>query len=172
MTKGWQGGENGHLGSAQRQTRWLTPRHIVEALGPFDLDPCGAPGHFLAERTYLLEEGADGLRDPWFGMVWCNPPYGKESPPFIKRLAEHGNGIAILFARTETAMWHEDIWPKASAILFLRGRVSFLKPDGVPAPNSSGAPSALIAYGDTAAERLTNSGIEGHLVSLKKVEAA
>lgn len=172
MTKGWQGGENGHLGSIQRQTRWLTPKHIVEALGEFDLDPCGAPGHSLAISTYLLENGDDGLRDPWYGMVWCNPPYGKEAPPFVEKLAEHNNGIAILFARTETAMWHENIWPKASAILFLKGRVSFLKPNGEPAANSSGAPSALIAYGEEAARRLANSDLKGHLVQLKRVEAA
>ena len=49
----------------ERNDRWLTPKYIVEALGPFDLDPCGAPGHVLAKNTYLLENGDDGLRDPW-----------------------------------------------------------------------------------------------------------
>lgn len=49
----------------KRNDRWLTPPDIVEALGPFDLDPCGAPGHVLAGHTYLLENGDDGLRDPW-----------------------------------------------------------------------------------------------------------
>ena len=52
-------------GPAERNDRYLTPKHIVEALGPFDLDPCGAPGHVLAKNTYLLENGDDGLRDPW-----------------------------------------------------------------------------------------------------------
>lgn len=50
---------------SERNDRYLTPKHIVEALGPFDLDPCGAPGHVLAKHTYLLENGDDGLRDPW-----------------------------------------------------------------------------------------------------------
>lgn len=45
---GWLGGENQNDGSKQRETRWLTPTHLVEPLGKFDLDPCGAPGHRLA----------------------------------------------------------------------------------------------------------------------------
>lgn len=53
------------LPPSQRNDRFLTPKHIVEALGKFDLDPCGAPGWDLAARTYLLENGDDGLVDPW-----------------------------------------------------------------------------------------------------------
>ena len=44
----WLGGENQNVGGGQREVRWLTPPHIPAALGKFDLDPCGAPGH---ERT-------------------------------------------------------------------------------------------------------------------------
>lgn len=164
----WLGGENGHLGSIQRQTRWLTPKPLVEALGDFDLDPCGAPNHDLAKRTYLLENGEDGLEKTWEGFVWLNPPYGKEAQPFVERLGNHNNGIALLFARTETLIWHKHVWPRASAILFLKGRVTFLDPSGVKASANAGAPSALVAYGDEAANRLDKSGIEGHLVFLKK----
>lgn len=41
-TNGWLGGEDQNAGSRQRETRWLTPRKLVEPLGTFDLDPCGA----------------------------------------------------------------------------------------------------------------------------------
>ena len=75
-----------------RETRWLTPPAIVEALGDFDLDPCGAPNHPLAAKTFLLENGDDGIRDPWVGRVWCNPPYGKESVPFLDKLSRHSGG--------------------------------------------------------------------------------
>ena len=57
---GWLGGESQDAGSRQRETRWLTPKPIVEALGRFDLDPCGAPGHELAHETYLVDHGQDG----------------------------------------------------------------------------------------------------------------
>lgn len=163
---GWLGGENQSKGSQQRETRWLTPRHLVDPLGCFDLDPCGAPGHDLAARTYLLENGDDGLRDEWFGRVWLNPPYGKEAEPFLARLAEYGRGTALIFARTETRMWHKHVWPKASGILFLAGRVSFLDPQGVPAKANSGAPSVLVAYGEADAAALAASSIPGRFVPL------
>ena len=70
MSNAWLGGENQNMGSTQQEVRWLTPKPLVESLGTFDLDPCGAPGHNLANRTYLLENGEDGLELPWFGRVW------------------------------------------------------------------------------------------------------
>lgn len=161
----------GHLdglgGNAQRETRWLTPRPLVEALGDFDLDPCGAPGHHLARRTYLLENGEDGLRDPWSGRVWLNPPYGREQIPFVRRLAEHGHGTALIFVATETALWHEQVWPRATGILFMRGRVTFARADGELAKANSGKGSALIAYGADDLEALAFSGIPGQLVVLR-----
>lgn len=163
---GWLGGENQNAGSRQREVRWLTPEKYVSPLGRFDLDPCGAPGHTLADRTLLLENGDDGLRDEWLGRVWLNPPYGKLTEPFIAKLAEHGDGIALIFARTETGMWFREIWPKADALLFVKGRISFLDADGVQAKANAGAPSVLVAYGRNNAEALRASGIDGAFIDL------
>lgn len=148
-----------------RETRWLTPRWIVDALGDFDLDPCGAPNHRIAETTYLLENGDDGLRDPWFGRVWSNPPYGREAEPFMARMAQHGSGTVLIFARTETRLFHTHVWPVASAVLFLKGRVKFLTADLVEA-DSANAPSCLIAYGAADADALAKSNLPGAFVSL------
>jgi len=169
---GWLGGENQDVGGMQRQTRWLTPKHLVEPLGTFDLDPCGAPGYELASRTLLLENGDDGLRDEWEGRVWLNPPYGKEAQPFLAKMADHNNGTALIFARTETQTWHTIIWPKASAILFLAGRVTFLDPRGVAAKANSGAPSCLVAFGEEDAYALYHSGIRGKYIDLMEKAAA
>lgn len=163
---GWLGGENQDRGSQQRETRWLTPREYVDALGRFDLDPCGAPGYSLAKYTYLLENGDDGMRDPWFGRIWLNPPYGKLTEPFLERLADHGNGIALIFARTETRMFFRQVWSKADSILFLQGRLKFLNADGVAAKANAGAPSVLVAYGENNTESLERSRLAGHLVKL------
>jgi hypothetical protein len=153
---------------ARRNDRWLTPLHLIRALGTFDLDPCGAPGHPTATDVWTPEEVGDGLALPWHGRVWMNPPYGKTMADWIRRLAEHGHGRALTFARTETALFHELVWPHATAILFLRGRLTFLDPDGVAATANSGAPSVLIAYGEQDAAALQASGIAGHIVTLKQ----
>lgn len=144
-------------------TTWLTPPHIIEALGPFDLDPCAAPAWPTASEHYILP--TDGLVQPWRGMVWLNPPYGSEAWTWLDRLAEHGSGIALIFARTETAGFVEQVWSKADAVLFLHGRLHFHYPDGTRAAANSGAPSCLVAYGAEAVERLEKSGLAGSLVS-------
>lgn len=163
--KGWLDGLGG---LEKRQTRWLTPNWIVESLGEFDLDPCGAPDHELAKKTYLLENGDDGLRDPWFGRCFVNPPYGKEAEAFLKKLKEHGNGIALIFARTETKSFFDNVWHGADAILFIRGRLTFIDADKVAAKANSGAPSCLVAYGVDNVKALYYSGIPGRLVSVPK----
>ena len=165
-TNAWLGGETQNAGGGRRQTRWLTPPHVVEALGEFDLDPCGAPGHLLARRTYLLEAGDDGLRDSWEGRVWLNPPYGKEAEAFLAKLADHGRGTALIFARTETRVFCEQVWERATAILFLRGRLTFIDGGGALASANAGAPSCLVAYGQDDAEALATSGLPGRLIWL------
>lgn len=162
----WLSGESQDAGGGDRQTRWLTPPDIVRPLGRFNLDPCGAPGHRLADHTYLLEDGADGLRDEWFGRVWLNPPYGREAEPFLRRMVEHGCGTALIFARTETASFHRNVWLGASGVLFLKGRISFLTPDGVRAKANAGASSCLVAYGDYDAGVLSQVPTPGHFVPL------
>jgi hypothetical protein len=153
-----------------KSNRWLTPNWIVEALGDFDLDPCGAPGHSLAAVTYQIDDGEDGLLLPWNGRVWLNPPYGKEAAPFLKKMVEHGSGIAFIFARTETKMFFNYVWESASAILFLKGRVKFLNEDFV-APAAANAPSVLIAYSDFDAEVLRQCSIPGKFIDLRLNEA-
>lgn len=166
MTNRWLAGENPHDGSRHRKDRWLTPSSLTDPLGHFDLDPAGAPGHTIADRTYLIDQGEDGLVLPWNNRVWLNPPYGKLLSPFMARMAEHNHGTALIFARTETAMFHAYVWPLASAALFLRGRATFLDADGKRASANAGAPSVLLAYGDEDAHILRASGIDGAFLRL------
>lgn len=153
-----------HERVADGKDEWLTPPEIIKALGEFDLDPCSpvkrpwptALQHFTVEDN--------GLAQPWSGRVWLNPPYGTETGKWMQRIAEHGDGIALIFARTETETWFEWVWPKMAGILFLKGRLAFYHVDGHRARTNAGAPSALIAYGELNVRALKASGIPGHLV--------
>ena len=77
----------------------------------------------------------------------------------------HGNCIALTFARTETKMFFNCVWAKATAILFIKGRLKFYHVTGKQG-DSAGAPSVLIAYGEENAETLKNCSIKGRYVRL------
>lgn len=145
---------------------WLTPPYIINALGKFDLDPSAPIVRLFdtAERHFTINE--DGLSQPWEGRIWLNPPYGDQTTKWVQRLAEHGNGIALIFARTETATFFPWVWEHATALLFLKGRVKFYNVDGSQG-GTAGAPSVLIAYGANNAEALQRSGLDGRVVRLK-----
>lgn len=167
----WRGmslGMGGHQSARAGKDEWLTPPRILDLLGPFDLDPC-APIHRpwpMAVHHYTIED--NGLARPWFGRVWCNPPYGRETDRWLARCVAHGNAIALIFARTETEMFFERVWSAADALLFIRGRLHFHHVTGERAAANSGAPSVLVAYGQNNAEALRVSGIEGQFVPLRR----
>jgi DNA N-6-adenine-methyltransferase (Dam) len=139
---------------------WLTPPALLNRLGRFDLDPCACPGMpwRTADTMYFLPEN-DGLLDPWFGRVWCNPPYGPHVGKWARKMAEHGNGILLIFSRVETKAWQE-VWKGGDAFLFPFGRINFLRPNGERAKSGT-APSALVAYGEQNVEALRNCDVEG-----------
>jgi hypothetical protein len=97
--------------------------------------------------------------------VWCNPPFGPEAGRWLARLADHGHGIALVPARTETRWFVAYVWGRADAVVFLHGRPHFHRPEGTRAAANSGAPICLVAYGTEAAGRLGRSTLAGTLVA-------
>ncbi len=156
----------GHQSAAMKSDTWLTPPEILRALGEFDLDPCCPIVRPWDTAIEHFDINDDGLAQPWAGRVWLNPPYSREAVKWLRRMADHGNGIALVFARTETSWFFETVWRKASAVLFLEGRIHFHLADGSRAAANAGAPSCLVAYGAMEALRLQECGIAGYFVSL------
>ena len=147
------------------KVEWLTPPELVKKLGDFDLDPCSpvnAP--FLHAKTNFTIED-NGLEKEWFGRVWLNAPYGKYLNLWLEKLKNHGNGIAIIFARTETRYFFENVWYSADALLFVKGRIKFYHVSGKQG-GTPGAPSVFVAYGKENALALKNSGIKGRYLEL------
>jgi len=161
--------------NTNNEQEWLTPIDIIMALGSFDLDPCAPPPErrpwATAERHYSKEEDGDGLCLPWRGRVWLNPPYSRETFKWLARLAEHGSGIALTFARTETNGFHAEVWEKAYCVFFFRGRLSFGLSGSGEIKDRCNAPSCLIAYSLEDSEAIAMAAaanlIQGKIVWLK-----
>jgi len=150
---------SGHQSPVMGSDEWLTPPEILRALGAFDLDPCSPINRpwDTAARHYNIND--NGLALPWEGRVWCNPPFGREAIKWMRKMVAHGDGIVLIPARTETAMFYECVWGVADAVLFIKGRPHFHRVDGTKAAFNSGAPICLVAYGKKNHAALLCSGL-------------
>lgn len=153
-----------------KTVEWYTPPSIFAELGlTFDLDPCAPAGGLPwipAKKFYSLPD--DGLTAEWpaGGMIYCNPPYGPKTKSWLRRMGQHGRGVALVFARTDTDWFHETA-ASADAILFLNKRLQFVDETGKPPmivdaktgkarKSGAGAGSMLVAWGEEAVEALRN----------------
>ena len=156
-----------HESHVAKTIDWYTPPQIFEDLNlTFDIDVCSPRGGvpwIPAKHHFSLED--DGLKQDWQGTVWCNPPYGKETSVWLKRMSEHKNGIALVFARTDCKWFHEHC-AKADAILFLKGRVKFVDAFGKTGGSGAGSGSMLVAWGENSVTALKqmNKNSKGFLV--------
>lgn len=146
---------------------WYTPSWLFRALSiEFDLDPCspGAPPSSVPAKLHLTKAD-DGLSADWSGAVWLNPPFSAKRP-WYDRMVSHGNGIALMPARTET-LDLQNYMNAAQALLFLRGRIYFERghrPGGNGVDGITTSPPfgiVLCAYGENMAIALLNSELLG-----------
>lgn len=156
------------LSRGELKDEWYTPAWVTDPLGPFDLDPAAplVPHRKIAGREYTKAD--DGLSLPWEGRVWLNPPFSHPAlKSFVRKMAEHGDGIMLLLCRGFDAGWfQDDVLGKADAILLLRGRVRFIGPDGKAGRNAP-LGTLLAAYGKDNARVLQECGIKGTFIRIR-----
>lgn len=143
-----------------RSDEWYTPKYIFDALGcRFDLDvaaPFGDPRKitFVPADGYLY---AESLSTDWWGFVWMNPPFGGRNGlvPWLDKFFAHGKGVCLVPDRT-SAPWWQAAARRANAVLFIDGKVKFIRPDGTEG-KSPGDGTCLMAAGRRGLEALDNA---------------
>ena len=126
---------------------WETPKDLFDTLNKefnFTLDVCALPENAKCEKYYTPEN--NGLSQNWDGIIWCNPPYGKQINDWVKRAlysSVDGNTVVMLLpARTDTRWFHEYIYNRENVeIRFLKGRLRFGN-----AKNSAPFPSMVVVF--------------------------
>lgn len=134
--------------SSEKQT-WETPQDFfnkVNDLFNFTLDSCAETETAKVNNYFTIKD--DALINDWSGVVWCNPPYGREQIKFInKGLDEnkkHGSTIVFLIpARPDTRVWQDVIFKNASQVCFIKGRLKFGN-----SKDSAPFPCALVVFGE------------------------
>jgi len=145
---------------------WFTPAWIFDALDVrFDLDPCNSKGGQPANNWCAERFPMSGLEKDWFGSVWLNPPFGSRNGivPWLERLIDHGNGIALVPNRTATD-WFQDAAEASDRMILIRGKVKFIDAWGHEG-KSPGYGNVLLAYGQAMRTALLNANIRGFLAS-------
>jgi phage N-6-adenine-methyltransferase len=134
-----------HFSSAS--DNWATPQYFFDQLDRefgFNLDVCASAEN--AKTARYFDVAKDGLSQEWRGIVWCNPPYGREIGKWIKKAYEsslQGSVVVCLVpARTDTKWWHD--YAMKGEIRFIKGRLKF-----GDSKNSAPFPSAVIVYAET-----------------------
>ena len=124
---------------------WATPQKFFNDLDAefhFTLDPCSTHENAKCKKHYTKED--DGLPKSWGGeVVFCNPPYGRELPKWVKKCYEesrHADVVMLIPARTDTRWFHDYIYGKAE-IRFIKGRLKFGN-----AKQSAPFPSMVVIY--------------------------
>lgn len=151
---------------------WLTPPSIINFLGgKFDLDPCACEKFPNNCAINYFTEKDNGLNKSWKGYkdVFCNPPYDYISlREYTKKCIEKKDAIMLIYARTDTELFQNYIFPNADSIFFIKGRLKFLDKNGIESKNAAGAPSCLISFSKNMTKRfLLNNIIKGKLINLK-----
>lgn len=116
---------------AEERNEWFTPddlfREIEHRYGPFDIDAAASEKNAKCDLFY--DEQADGLSQPWEGVVWCNPPY-KNIIDWVRkafnecRCGRCKRAVLLLPAQTSTA-WFHDYALKYGDLYWVRGKRKF-----------------------------------------------
>ena len=122
---------NTELMFSSKTDLWETPQDLFDKLNNefhFTLDVCATPENAKCEEFYTKEQ--DGLKQPWKGTVWCNPPYGRQIGEWVRRAflaSVSGSTVVMLLpARTDTKWFHDYIYRRNNVeIRFIRGRLKF-----------------------------------------------
>lgn len=147
--------------NSKSSPEWYTPLHILKSLGEFDLDPCAPINRKwdTAKKHYTKED--DGLSQDWEGRIWLNPPYGRSIIDlWMEKMSKHIDGIALVFAKTETQWFQKYVFPFADSILWIYGRIKFLDENYIPRKSGAGS-SCLIAYTEKDSDIISMSNIGG-----------
>lgn len=163
---------------------WPTPDDLFSALDTefgFTLDPCATADNNKCPRYYT--KAVDGLTQPWPGVVYMNPPYGREVGKWVAKAYQASRAgatvVCLIPARTDTSYWH-DYAMRAAEVRFIRGRLHFdnarqqgRKESGESKAHNAPFPSVVIVFRPDADGPPVMSAInrDGTLIVPRKIEA-
>lgn len=123
---------------------WATPQWLFDKYNEkfnFTCDACAS--HHNAKCTHYYTREDDGLKKQWEGVVWLNPPYGRQIGLWMEKAYKSSvmgaTVVCLVPARTDPKWWCN--WAIKGKVEFVEGRLKFNDGDG-----NATFPSAIITY--------------------------
>jgi len=116
---------------SSKSNEWSTPWDFFNELNEefhFTLDPCCTHENAKCKKHFTIDE--NGLDQDWSNeVVFMNPPYGGNTRTWMeKAYNESLRGaivVCLIVSSTDRSYWHDFIFPKATQIRWVRGRIKF-----------------------------------------------
>jgi DNA N-6-adenine-methyltransferase Dam len=160
--------------SAGKSDEWYTPKYVFDAMGfvfgldvVFDLDVAAPKDRtfcYVPAKNFITE---GSIESDWNGFVWMNPPFGGRNSigVWLDKIFMHNDGIALTPDRTSAAWWQRAA-SQCDAILFVKGKIKFIRPDGTEGKSPSTG-TTLFGYGCRAKHALALANDRGLGILLK-----
>ncbi len=116
--------------------QWYTPVEIIDRVkevfgGNIDLDPAScATANKTVRASEYYDESDDGLKQDWYGKIFCNPPYSKAKLGlFCQKVVDESKredfySAIYLLKEGATTAWFRPLRPYLTA--YLHERVKFV----------------------------------------------
>lgn len=122
-----------------RRDDWETPDSLFNSLDEvfhFEVDLAASSENTKCPSYCALGSEDNGFFDfTWDdfravdGWCWCNPPYGNDFGGLEKWIKEiHDKvrkAVVLIPAAPGNKWWHRTVWPEATSVTFLKGRLTF-----------------------------------------------
>jgi phage N-6-adenine-methyltransferase len=108
-----------------RTDEWATPPETFKELDRefgFDLDVCATHENAKCDRYFTRDD--NGLAQPWAGVCWMNPLYGREIGQWMRKAkasADAGQPWFAWFPLAPTPHGGTTTQPKGKSVLFVAG---------------------------------------------------
>lgn len=122
--------------TASSRQGWSTPQWLFAHYNSrylFTLDAAASPHN--AKTPFFYSEAEDGLKLPWKGRVWLNPPYNnillwvERAYLYTRDSGSEVELVCLLLpVRTSTHWFQDYVHPFAARIEYLPKRVAFIPP--------------------------------------------
>ncbi len=116
---------------SSKSNEWETPQPLFDRLDTefhFTLDPCATKENHKCDKFYTIDD--NGLKYDWAKeIVFMNPPYGGNTGKWLRKAwhdsLKGATVVCLIVSSTDRSYWHDYIFPYASEIRWIRGRVTF-----------------------------------------------